>query len=346
MSTRERANIQAIADGRFQVENMILRWALVALYALFAFTGIIDVALPWFLATEGFLVVFHLYYTWCVWREHHNAPLPGWLANTTPFIDTLAVSLVLVAIGDPLHPVWGAYFLVSVDSALFVGSIARLYTLWLAGLYALVGLGVHARGLDVDVPYMIVAGVLLVAGVYNFVTYISNEWRLRQRLTDVARTDPLTNLLNRRGLEEALADRLRTDGQEQQIAVFMVDVDRFKRINDRLGHVVADGVLERLADQLAASARPGDVAARYGGDEFVMIIHGVTTIDAMTMAERLRAQVARLGLCTVSIGVSTSNGRSGVARELIDEADAALLSAKHGGRNCVRGPAHAAARVA
>jgi len=327
----------SVADGRFQIENLALRWALAGLYAAFAFTGVIDVDLPWFLASEGFVVAFHIYYTWCVWQEFNRAPLPDWLAYTTPFVDTVTVSLVLVAVGDPLHPIWAVYFLIMVDNALFYPSIARLYTFWLAGCYSLVGLGVSVRGIDVHVPYLIVAGVLLIAGVYNFVTYISSEWRLRRRLTIVAKTDPLTNLLNRRGLEEALGQHLEAAAEKgRSLALLMIDVDRFKRYNDRYGHLAADGVLEQLAELLSAAIHGSRLVGRYGGDEFVMIVPGVAAEDALRLAERLCQQIARVGLCTVSIGVSVSRADSAGAKELLDLADAALLEAKRAGRNCVR----------
>jgi diguanylate cyclase (GGDEF)-like protein len=174
----------------------------------------------------------------------------------------------------------------------------------------------------------------LLAGVYNFVTYISSERRLRQRLSDVARTDPLTNLLNRRGLEETLDTALALD-TSRGLAVFMTDVDRFKRYNDEYGHLAADRMLEELARILRAAVGEPDLVGRFGGDEFVVVVPNVDEHDALEVAERLRLQIERLGLCTMSIGVSVAQ-RGESSREFLDRADHALLEAKEAGRNCVR----------
>jgi diguanylate cyclase (GGDEF)-like protein len=327
-------SLSALPDGRFQAENLVLRWALVGLYAAFALTGVIAIDRTWFIASECLLVVFQLGYAWGAWREIQQLSVPDWFGNGTPFVDTVAVSMVLVAVGDPLHPIWGVYFLVMVDNALFRHGLARVYGLWLGVAYAMVGLGVYLRGEEVRVAYMAVAGVLLLAGVYNFVTYISSERRLRQRLTDVARTDPLTNLLNRRGLEETLDTALALN-TNRGLAVLMADVDHFKRYNDEYGHLTADRMLEELGRILRESVGEPDLVGRFGGDEFVVVVPNVTEHDALELAERLRQQIERLGLCTISIGVSVARHGEG-SKQFLDRADMALLAAKQGGRNCVR----------
>jgi diguanylate cyclase (GGDEF)-like protein len=324
----------SVADGRFQLEVLLLRWTLVALYALFVGLGVIAVDMVWFAASEGFLVAFHVYYTWYVWRELGPRPLRPETAYATPFLDTLAVSLALIAVGDPFHPIWAAYFFIMVGVAFFYYVVARPFTLWLLANYAVVGIGLQSRGLDVPAPLMGVGAIMLLAGVYNLITYTGGERRLRGRISQVARTDPLTGLLNRRGLEEALGREL--EEEEGGLGVFMIDVDRFKRYNDQFGHLSADGVLEQLAVVLTEATRESDLVARYGGDEFVVIVRDVRGDEALRLAERLCVQVARLGLCTVSIGVSYSDGYDRSAAELLDLADAGLLAAKQEGRNCVR----------
>ena len=348
MSEQETIYDPAFADARFQVEILSIRWALVALYALLTAAGVVDADPRWFAISEGFLVAYHVYYTWYVWHELNRDPLPPATAYATPFMDTVAVSLGLIAVGDPLHPIWGVYFFILVGVTFFYYPIARAYVFWLLANYAFVGWGLQLRGLYVPVPQMGVGAIILLMALYNLVAYTGGERRLRRHIAKAARTDPLTNLLNRRGLEEALSERLAVADQENgAVAVFMVDVDRFKRYNDQFGHLAADGVLEALADQLAAAAHDRELVARYGGDEFVMIVPDVTAEDALLLAERLRQQVARVGLCTVSIGVSMANGgHGGGAKELLDLADAALLVAKQSGRNCVRAATLEPARAA
>lgn len=337
MNERESIYDPAVADGRFQLEVLCVRWVLVFLYALFVGLGVIKVDVAWFIASEGFLIAFHIYYTWYVWRELGPNPLPPATAYATPFLDTGAVSLALIAVGDPLHPIWAVYFFITVGVSFFYYPIARVYGVWLIVCYGFVGLGLQSRGVDVPAPMMGVAAILLLAGIVNLTTYTGGERRLRGRIAEVARTDPLTGLLNRRGLEEILSpESEEQDVLKQAFAVFMLDVDRFKRFNDQFGHLSADKVLEHLANILKAAVRNPDLVARYGGDEFVIVVPDVTADEAVQLAERLREQVARLGLCTVSIGVTFSNGRDITAKSILDLADTALLEAKQAGRNCVR----------
>jgi diguanylate cyclase (GGDEF)-like protein len=324
----------SVADGRFQLEVLILRWVLVGLYALLVGLDVVSVDLGWFAASEGFLVVFHLYYTWYVWRELGPTPLRAETAYATPFLDAVAVSLALVAVGDPFHPIWAVYFFIMVSVSFFYYAAARPFVLWLLLNYAFVGVGLQSRGLDVPAAEMGVGAIILLAGLVNLITYTGGERRLRGAISQVARTDPLTGLLNRRGLEEALGKEL--EAEEPSLGVFMVDVDRFKRYNDQFGHLSADGVLEQLAVVLTEATRDVDLVARYGGDEFVIIMRQVSANEAVRLAERLCGQVARLGLCTISIGVSFSDGDDQSAAELLDLADGGLLAAKQAGRNCVR----------
>ena len=337
MNEQESIYDPAVADGRFQLEVLAVRWVLVLLYALFVGLGVIEVDVAWFIASEGFLIGFHVYYTWYVWRELGPNPLPPATAYATPFLDTVAVSLALISVGNPLHPIWAVYFFIMVGVAFFYYPVARVYGVWLIVCYSMVGLGLQSRGMDVPAPMMGVAAILLLAGMINLTTYTGGERRLRGRISEAARTDPLTGLLNRRGLEEILSpESEEKDVLKQAFAIFMLDIDRFKRINDQFGHLSADKVLEHLANILKAAVRNPDLVARYGGDEFVIVVPDVTEDEAVELAERLREQVARLGLCTVSIGVTFSDERDISAKSILDLADAALLEAKQAGRNCVR----------
>jgi diguanylate cyclase (GGDEF)-like protein len=324
------------ADGRFQIQLLAIRWLLISLYAFFTYLGFIEIETSWFLASEGFLVAFHIYYTWYVWRDLGDHPLPARASYATPFMDTVSVSLALVAIGDPLHAIWAVYFFIIVGVAFFYYGVARYFLAWLVLNYVMVGVGLQLRGSDFSVAEMVVSGTILMAGMLNLIVYTGSERRVRGRISDVARKDPLTNLLNRRGLEELLQSHIDTVSQGQHpAAVFMVDVDRFKRYNDQYGHLVGDRVLEQLGHVLTATAQDPELVGRYGGDEFVVVVPDVAAGEALLLSERLRQQVARLGLCTVSIGVGiASPGES--AADLLERADASLLEAKRAGRNCVR----------
>ncbi|OGO50331.1 MAG: hypothetical protein A2148_06610 [Chloroflexi bacterium RBG_16_68_14] len=327
----------SVADGRFQLEELALRWLLIALYALLTLVGVVSVDPAWFAASEGFLVAYHLYYTWYIWHELTREPLPLASAYATPFLDTVAVTLGLIAVGHPLHPIYGVYFFIMVGVMFLYYPVARYYAFWLMVNYTGVGVGLQLRGLDVPAPDMGVAAIIMLLAMYNLTAYTGSERRLRRRISKAARTDPLTSLLNRRGLEEVLVQRLqRAREGEQNLALLMVDVDRFKRYNDHYGHLAADAMLEQLGQVLSTVVREPDLVGRYGGDEFVIIVPDVTLQDALRLAERLREQVARLGVCTISIGVCVSQGDTVSTDQLMDVADAALLAAKQAGRNCVK----------
>lgn len=336
----------AMADPRFQLEALALRWALIALYALFTAIGVIDVPLAWFAASEGFLVAYQIYFTWFTWRELTKRPLPPQAAFATPFLDTVAVTLALISIGDPLHPIWAVYISIIVGVAYFYYSVIRPYAFWLAANYVIVGVVLNLRGLDVEIGHMLVAGILLMAGIYNLASYTSGERRLRGRMSEVARTDPLTQLRNRRGLEETMASQLASTGEGTRLAVLMIDVDHFKRYNDQFGHLVADRVLEQLGEILSSAVREPDFVARYGGDEFVVLFPNVSHDEAVRLAERLRKQVEDTGLCTISVGVAMSADGETSIDDIVERADAALFVAKQAGRNCVRGPAMQEAQAA
>jgi two-component system, cell cycle response regulator len=175
--------------------------------------------------------------------------------------------------------------------------------------------------------------------------HLQDELRLRNTELDVmSRTDSLTGLHNRRHLEERLeelASLLRRHGGE--LAVLLVDVDRFKRINDQHGHATGDAVLRTLAQRLRDGIRAEDVPGRWGGEEFLVLLPATGPRGALDAGERVRSAVAaepfglghqQLGV-TVSVGVAA--GVDGGWEELVRRADAALYEAKQAGRDRVVG---------
>lgn len=148
----------------------------------------------------------------------------------------------------------------------------------------------------------------------------------------MAAIDPLTGLLNRRPtigrLTNALVDLTET-GRES--TVVMIDLDRFKQVNDTLGHEAGDDALQRVADALSHLVREGDVLCRWGGEEFLVLLPGAEFDTATLAAERMRVAIERLGV-TASFGVAQALHHNTVA-EWVDRADAAMYLAKRNGRN-------------
>jgi len=162
-----------------------------------------------------------------------------------------------------------------------------------------------------------------------------------QRLTQI---DGLTNLGNRRYFNEYMqAEWRRALRSETSIAVLMIDVDRFKGYNDAYGHLAGDEVLKRLAAVINTGAsRASDLAARFGGEEFIVVLPGATIAGACAVAERLVESVRALdiphveGLVTISVGVAAMVPSVGTsARDLVNAADVALFRAKETGRDRV-----------
>jgi two-component system cell cycle response regulator len=172
----------------------------------------------------------------------------------------------------------------------------------------------------------------------------------------LATIDPLTGLDNRRSGMAQMMNLLRDAGPQtgQGVAVILVDIDRFKSVNDRFGHPAGDQVLTEVARRLRLALRPQDVLCRYGGEEFMAVLGQVTAIEARQIAQRLCEQVERHAVAmldqrairvTISAGMAMTGDHKGAADKaegLIEAADQALLLSKAAGRNKLTVALHAA----
>ena len=169
--------------------------------------------------------------------------------------------------------------------------------------------------------------------------------RLRDALRDQSIRDPLTGLFNRRYMEESLEREIaRATRSATPVAVLILDLDHFKKINDTYGHSAGDHVLRELGAILRYRSRTEDVAARHGGEEFMLMLPGMGKIDAVQRAEELRVAIGDIQLLdngidlpkvTVSIGVAVFPDHGYTADDLLRSADRALYRAKNSGRDRV-----------
>jgi two-component system cell cycle response regulator len=170
---------------------------------------------------------------------------------------------------------------------------------------------------------------------------------LERRILELANTDALTGLLNRRAFMERIGvEMVRSQRQKNPLSLIMTDIDHFKRVNDTHGHQVGDLVLQRFAGQLTTSARPYDFVGRYGGEEFVICLPGTDGRQAGPVAERMCRQIEDMEIMlpdgsgsirvTASFGTAFYSIDSGEHIDLlIKRADDALYLAKKEGRNRV-----------
>jgi len=187
--------------------------------------------------------------------------------------------------------------------------------------------------------------LLEILGPQIAVALESAEWHERAtQFQLMSITDPLTGLLNRRYLEERLIDELnRSERYNYSMSCLMIDIDDFKSYNDRNGHQAGDVALKITAHALKAALRSADVACRYGGEEFCILLPQTSISEAGVIAERMRQRVAEreypfgksqpLGNVTVSIGISTLGKHIDTGEKVIAAADRALYTAKSQGKN-------------
>jgi diguanylate cyclase (GGDEF)-like protein len=179
----------------------------------------------------------------------------------------------------------------------------------------------------------------------NIALALANH-RLRESLRSQSIRDSLTGLYNRRYLEEVLElDFARSSRDGEPLSLIMADLDHFKTFNDTFGHDAGDYVLKQFAQVLTAEVRKGDVACRYGGEEFVVLVRGADIATATARARDIRAATNSisttfhgkpLGPVTVSLGVASFPEHARDGQELLAAADAALYAAKRGGRDQVQ----------
>ncbi len=167
------------------------------------------------------------------------------------------------------------------------------------------------------------------------------QFQLRQELEQQALTDSLTGLLNRRAVTKWAAEEFaRTIRYDRPLSLLLLDIDFFKKVNDRYGHDVGDQVIVRLADTCKSALRVTDQVARWGGEEFLVVLPETSLSQALQLGERLRTSVEQQLVSTVqgdirfTVSIGIAQLESGVTfEELVDRSDQALYQAKQKGRN-------------
>lgn len=271
------------------------------------------------LAAESWTMV--LFVTAVLWFSGgHSSPLLGLyllpvtltalaLGRGMTLIQVSAVCVVyfMLAAATPATDIWSASYL--------GGALARL------------------------VPFLLIG--------YLTSTLAADIFAARRRIESLARTDPLTGLLNLRTFHERLGlAHTRAQAEKQPYALLMVDMDYLKEINDEFGHEAGNSAIVLVADCIRRTVRTSDAAARFGGDEFVILLSAVDRQAANAVARRLRDLVSQSTLdvgsrvieCGVSIGMAAFPADGNVARELLTLADRRMYRDKEQRRRPVARP--------
>lgn len=283
-----------------------------------------------------------------------------------PSLVALAVVVGLVAFGSRLPvaalaamPILGtALIAAALSDSPIAGDGATLYVwpvLWMsyffgargaAAIVLWVGISHAACLVALDIPFGhafdrwldVMVSMTVAAAVVERLA--ARNARLVERLAEEAREDALTGLLNRRGFDERASVEVALAGRNATpLAVVSFDIDRFKLVNDEWGHEAGDRVLARLGEVFRAESRTGDLVARMGGEEFVVLLIDASLETATEYAERVRAAFAAgspqgLPRATLSAGVASAVAPAGL-EPLIARADSLLYAAKRAGRDRV-----------
>lgn len=187
-----------------------------------------------------------------------------------------------------------------------------------------------------SIPLLIVFPMTLSVIMYRLAQRVRHQNRVLRKISSI---DSLSGLLNRRHWEDAV-NALLAARRSERAAMLLIDIDHFKHVNDCHGHTAGDEVIRLVGAVIRDNLRDGDLAGRYGGDEFGVVLLGANAQIAQRVAERIRSDVACTlvehvpGLrCTLSIGVARGRAEMHDARDWVKDADAVLYSAKLAGRN-------------
>jgi two-component system cell cycle response regulator len=288
--------------------------------------GLLAVAAAAYLSSAGFLALYDR--------------LPAWGFQVAPAAGTLLISFAIYFAGPDAADAYVMYYFWAAMSACYFlrPSVAAIHLALASAAYGLVLLVAPE---DIPLPalkWTLLTGTLLVVG--SLMTALREQvGRLVRQLANAARTDSLTGLANRRELDARFAAELeRSSLMGRPLSFLALDADWFKEFNDRFGHTAGQRALIMLASALRTGARPSDVVARLGGEDFAVLAPETDQREAFLLAERLRAEVKSAFArepehLTVSCGVASFPAHGLSSGELIHASDRALSEAKERGRN-------------
>ncbi len=312
------------------------RWGLTGAYVAIAVLVRPGQQLEWAIGTIAYLVAYHLGHTIHTAVHTRRGRPILWFWEATPFADIAAVSLIMASVPSVIFPVWAALLLVIFGASLSRrGSYLFLLTATCIAGYAAV-VGSHLlQGRQVSWSDVAVVGILLVSGGWFSHTRAQFERSLFSLLQAHSLSDPLTGLMNRRALSQWPCRDDSALPVGEMLAVLVIDLDDFKRFNDRYGHAEGDARLCQVADVFRQNLRKEDIAYRYGGDEFVVLAPVRSEEEAIALAQRLQRETLREASTHLSVGYTVCPLRECDLSERLKAADRALMEAKRRSKGCI-----------
>lgn len=247
-----------------------------------------------------------------------------------------------VAFFLPLYPIVGALIGGRVESLLM--SLFLIVTILFATIFSHTIINVSGEYYDANTSYLrgfwLILAIMFSAMFGQF--FLNRYTELTKKLKAENLQDPLTELLNRRGLNLHFAQELEQAKEKNSpFCLMLIDIDYFKKINDQYGHDVGDTCLIEVAERLNKGIQVHHYLARFGGEEFIIVLPNTPLSEAETIAEQLRHIIAKGRFSsfqiplTITLGIATLHGGRDNALKIIKRADKALYRGKEKGRNCV-----------
>ncbi|MDT8428716.1 MAG: GGDEF domain-containing protein [Pseudomonadales bacterium] len=313
----------------------LIRPLLIELPPLFTYLGVANVAI----ATGAYLLI----------RSNHLPQLHADLVMALGFVCILPLLFISGGVNSqfayllPCYPITAAVFggnrLIWTVSAILIAVIAVL-VIYAPGIPDFVG-DTYIREKTVSRGLWLALGVIAMSYCGHYFQQANDQLTLK--LNELATHDHLTGLLNRRGLDIRFSEELeRQKRSGEPISLLLLDVDHFKLFNDKFGHSAGDRCLIEVGQKLRETTRSSDLVARFGGEEFLVILVGADDASAAAVAEKLRESITTISLedidtsISVTIGYVSASAATTPDREaLIRRADRALYYGKENGRNQV-----------
>jgi len=329
----ELVNFASWEDQRVQYLTRLLFWAFGLAYfnlggapqpSAWVSIGVVNAVL----FAYGAEIVFFM------WHAVRRPHVP-WRRRLTMWLDLAATSFAVLADPAAISPGFLAYLMVILGNGMRYGM--RLFAEAVIGTFVCALIVVGLRLFDYLNAFSVSAAFFLtfftITVLYSYSLTAQNE-RGRRKLALERNVDALTGLLNRRALHERAAELLRQPAEGvRPFVVLFADLDRFKAVNDSRGHHVGDRVLADIGDILHRSVREGDLVARYGGDEFILILPDANLDEGVNVAQRLKESVAQWAKrneidVSLSMGLGQYPDHGGDLDSVIARVDQAMYRSK------------------